>query len=366
LLLAVGVYAQEHTGYVDILAGYQYPTGNQTQAFLPLSANLAQKNNWLGSLDFGWFFTDHVGVHAGYIYMPNEYRLRLSSGTTDLGSSSISRDVSVLEAGLELLWKTRCENGQVYAQLNLGHTIGGSNTPFSYGGKSYAWANSGGGEQTIGATLGYRHYFSEVIGWAIQGTYHRVSNWPSGSLWDMRTGVTFRFPTVGTLSSKPAAAPAPAPPPPPAPTPTPAPPPPPAPAPTPAPPPPPPPAPAMIKITLDENVLHFATNKWAIPKEANATLDAVVQKLKDVPLKINISGHTDNKGSAAWNAILSKHRAESVKKYLTDHGIDAGRIVLVTGEGPNRPVADNKTQDGRSKNRRVEIVSVAPVEVPAK
>jgi outer membrane protein OmpA-like peptidoglycan-associated protein len=122
----------------------------------------------------------------------------------------------------------------------------------------------------------------------------------------------------------------------------------------------------MIKITLDESVLHFTTNKWAIPKEAHATLDAVVQKLKDVPLQVNISGHTDSRGTARWNAVLSKHRAESVKKYLLDHGIGAGRIVSVIGDGPSSPVADNKTDAGRSKNRRVEISSVAPVEVPAK
>ena len=92
----------------------------------------------------------------------------------------------------------------------------------------------------------------------------------------------------------------------------------------------------------------------------------MVQKLKEVPLQVNISGHTDSRGTAAWNAILSKHRAESIKKYLVDHGIDARRIASVTGEGPNRPVADNKTKEGRSKNRRVEISSVAPVEVPVK
>ena len=122
----------------------------------------------------------------------------------------------------------------------------------------------------------------------------------------------------------------------------------------------------MIKITLDESVLHFSTDRWAIPKEANATLDAVVQRLREVPLEVNISGHTDNRGKAAWNAVVSKHRAESVKEYLVGHGIGAGRIASVTGEGPNRPVADNKTREGRSKNRRVEITSVAPVEVPAK
>lgn len=122
----------------------------------------------------------------------------------------------------------------------------------------------------------------------------------------------------------------------------------------------------MIKITLDESVLHFNTNKWVIPKEAFPALDGVVAKMKEFPLQVNVTGHTDSRGSNAWNAVLSKHRAEAVKKYLVEHGIDATRFASTEGMGPKVPVADNKTKEGRSKNRRVEIASVAPVEVPVK
>ena len=122
----------------------------------------------------------------------------------------------------------------------------------------------------------------------------------------------------------------------------------------------------MEKITLDESLLHFATDKWAIPKEAYPALDAVAEKLKQYPLQLNVTGHTDIRGSAAWNALLSKNRAESVKKYLVEHGIDAARFASVEGVGAKQPVADNNTKEGRSKNRRVEISSVAPVEVPAR
>ena len=122
----------------------------------------------------------------------------------------------------------------------------------------------------------------------------------------------------------------------------------------------------MIQITLDESVLHFATNKWVIPSSASPALDAVVTKLKEYPLQIKITGHTDSRGSDAWNAVLSKHRAEAVAKYLVAHGIDAARLAAVEGVGPRLPIADNHTKDGRSQNRRVEITSVAPVEVPAK
>ena len=122
----------------------------------------------------------------------------------------------------------------------------------------------------------------------------------------------------------------------------------------------------MIQITLDESVLHFDTDKWVIPKTAYPALDAVAAKLKEYPLKVNVIGHTDSRGSDAWNAVLSKHRAEAVEKYLTAHGVDAARFAAIEGVGPKNPVADNKTKEGRSRNRRVEITSVAPVEVPAK
>jgi OOP family OmpA-OmpF porin len=138
------------------------------------------------------------------------------------------------------------------------------------------------------------------------------------------------------------------------------------PAPPPPPPPPPPPAPKMIQITLDESVLHFALNKWDIPKDGMPVLDEVVAKLQRYnAMEIAIVGHTCSLGSDAWNATLSKNRAESVKKYLVSKGIAESRIVRVEGMGPKNPIADNKTKEGRSKNRRVEISAIAPVEVPA-
>jgi len=123
----------------------------------------------------------------------------------------------------------------------------------------------------------------------------------------------------------------------------------------------------MIQITLDESVLHFALNKWAIPKDGEPVLDGVVAKLNQYnAMEINIVGHTCSLGSDSWNATLSANRAESVKKYLVSKGIAESRIAKVYGMGPKEPIADNKTKEGRSKNRRVEISAVAPVTVPVK
>ena len=122
-----------------------------------------------------------------------------------------------------------------------------------------------------------------------------------------------------------------------------------------------------MTINLDESVLHFVVDKWDIPKEGEPALDAAVAKLKEYgALKINIVGHTDSSGSDAWNATLSKNRAESVKKYFLAKGIDPSRIDKVYGVGPTQPIADNKTKEGKSKNRRVEIKAVVPVDVPVR
>ena len=84
-------------------------------------------------------------------------------------------------------------------------------------------------------------------------------------------------------------------------------------------------------------------------------LDDLASKLGDMNLEVIIAvGHTDSIGSDAYNQRLSVRRAEAVKAYLTSKGIEANRV-YTEGKGEAQPVADNKTKDGRAKNRRVEI-----------
>ena len=70
--------------------------------------------------------------------------------------------------------------------------------------------------------------------------------------------------------------------------------------------------------------------------------------------KIKVTGHTDNKGSADYNMKLSQKRAEAVRDYLVSIGVDPSKVEI-TGEGETKPVADNTTEEGRAKNRRVEV-----------
>jgi OOP family OmpA-OmpF porin len=97
----------------------------------------------------------------------------------------------------------------------------------------------------------------------------------------------------------------------------------------------------------------FDTNKWNIKPEGQAELDkGVAFLLKNPQLKVEIQGHTDSTGTAAWNATLAQRRAESVMKYLVSKGVPAGQLTA-KGFGPANPVAPNDTPEGgRAKNRR--------------
>ena len=146
------------------------------------------------------------------------------------------------------------------------------------------------------------------------------------------------------------------PPPPPAPAPAPAPaarpaPPPPAAAPAPAPAPQPP---AATKVTYAADAF-FDFDKSVLKPEGKAKLDDLVGKVKGINLEVIIAvGHTDSIGTDAYNQRLSVRRAEAVKAYLVSKGIEKNRV-YTEGKGEKQPVADNKTAEGRAKNRRVEI-----------
>ena len=148
---------------------------------------------------------------------------------------------------------------------------------------------------------------------------------------------------------KPAPPPAPKPAPPPAPKPA-------APAPAPEKPKPAPekPKPVAEKVTFAADVL-FDFDKSVIKPEGRSKLDDISGKAKGINLEVVIAiGHADSTGSDAYNQRLSVRRAESVKAYLVSKGIEANRV-YTEGKGEKQPVADNKTRDGRAKNRRVEI-----------
>ena len=99
----------------------------------------------------------------------------------------------------------------------------------------------------------------------------------------------------------------------------------------------------------------FDFDKAVLKPEGKAKLDDLVSKVKGINLEVIIAvGHTDSVGSDAYNQKLSIKRSEAVKAYLISKGIEKNRV-YTEGKGEKQPVADNKTKDGRAKNRRVEI-----------
>ena len=104
--------------------------------------------------------------------------------------------------------------------------------------------------------------------------------------------------------------------------------------------------------------INFETGKSGIKAESQKIIDQIVEMLKASPtLKVLIEGHTDNVGNAASNQTLSESRAKSVMNAITAKGIDKARLAS-KGLGQTKPVADNNTEDGKTKNRRVEIVEL--------
>lgn len=102
--------------------------------------------------------------------------------------------------------------------------------------------------------------------------------------------------------------------------------------------------------------INFDTGKADLKPDGRATVEEIVKALKSAPgLRIAIEGHTDNVGQPAANKALSERRARSVMEAVVAGGIDAKRL-SAAGFGPERPVADNRSEEGRAKNRRVELV----------
>ena len=190
-----------------------------------------------------------------------------------------------------------------------------------------------------------------------------IHNWKSaaGDVWKNASGECWRDASwtpataaAGCDGAIAPAAPAPAPAPIPAPAPKAAP----APAPVAAPAPTPAPAvvaaPAASKVTYAADAF-FDFDKAVLKPEGKAKLDDLVNKVKGISLEVIIAvGHTDSIGKDGYNQKLSVARSEAVKAYLVSKGIEKNRV-YTEGKGEKQPVADNKTSEGRAKNRRVEI-----------
>ncbi len=121
------------------------------------------------------------------------------------------------------------------------------------------------------------------------------------------------------------------------------------------------PAPAPVPVPVAAAKVTYAADaffdfdKSVLKAEGKDKLDGLVAKVKGINLEVVIAvGHADATGPDAYNQKLSVRRSEAVKAYLVSKGIEKNRI-YTEGKGEAQPVADNKTKEGRAKNRRVEV-----------
>ena len=110
----------------------------------------------------------------------------------------------------------------------------------------------------------------------------------------------------------------------------------------------------QLKLNIPSDI-SFDTGRADIKSNLRPILDQFANGLANQPsLEVQVVGHTDNTGSRAINDPLSLQRAQSARNYLTSRGIDPARI-MIAGRGESQPVADNGSESGRARNRRVEV-----------
>ena len=120
------------------------------------------------------------------------------------------------------------------------------------------------------------------------------------------------------------------------------------------------PKPVVTKLSYQAETL-FDFDKSVVKPAGKQVLNGLVEKLKIVNVEVIIAvGHTDSVGTDAYNQKLGQRRADAVKAYLVSQGVPANRI-YTDSKGESQPVADNRTREGRAKNRRVEVEVVGTI-----
>jgi peptidoglycan-associated lipoprotein len=114
----------------------------------------------------------------------------------------------------------------------------------------------------------------------------------------------------------------------------------------------------LFEVTLTDDAVHFGFDKSELSADAKAALDAFAKRVKDENknVYIEVQGNTDSVGSEQYNVVLGQARAEAAMRYLAmQHGFPLHRMSAIS-YGEFKPIADNKTAEGRAKNRRVTLV----------
>ena len=325
-LVAMAAHADEFT--ITPMLGTHYFSG-KTEINPNDPTEQGVFRNLQYGLGAGYFYTPHLGVELNADWADAKKRA-YKVGTNSIKYNDYAADV---------MYRFDKYFGTIQPFV-----LGGAGSA-RYAGNGDTTFNKGFGELGAGLIVHFNKYLSLRDG----VNYVQMPNWH-----DWVTQVGLQVALGGYESAAPAAAPAPvvAPVPAPAPVPEPAP----APVAEPAPVVAPAPAPAPAILTHDEHMkvdVLFATGKANITHEDDATLQKVLDFMKQYPnAKVTIEGYTDNTGRPVLNRRLSLARADAVREALVKMGADAARLDA-KGFGSANPVASNATAEGRAQNRRV-------------
>ena len=113
--------------------------------------------------------------------------------------------------------------------------------------------------------------------------------------------------------------------------------------------------PREVTVVLDSRSLHFDFDKYNVKTEYYSLLQNLIEYMNYNDYDVTIVGHTDSKGTEAYNMGLGQRRADSVKAKLLEFGLVSDRILGTESRGESEPVATNDTEEGRAQNRRIEF-----------
>ena len=196
LLASLGLWAHSPSFYLDVLPGCQLNSSTVVTNSVDRGGNsytysTTSGRGFVGSVDGAYFFTDHIALHAGYVYGAVKRNSGEVVGPFLLSTYSIDGHFNLFEVGPEFDARLS-EHLLLYGQLNVGRTFGGSQTlrlpnwgPIYLAPDSQGW--------TFGAALGIRWFPGTHWGMAGQLAYHRINHWEFNDYWDARVGVVIRF-----------------------------------------------------------------------------------------------------------------------------------------------------------------------------